>query len=344
MLSSLPRLFPIKKENDEDTNVEKIRKDASFPFHRFMSTTGMSEYSQDQVSLKNAIQLISVLPVPICIISTNGTILSTNSEFRTQIDVPVVRSSAQPNMLELISPKDQDKFFSKLKEVQECLDDTTMISVGTCGTKVLLANGVSNYEPYDWTLSTVGRSRAQPFILLTGSAIKEAERGHSTSSSSSMQLDDSTKDTHPIVSSWNDFQNKVKAKSKLVIAHIEAKILSDAAVEISSNQRGFIRQLSHEIRTPLNIISASLSYLETFKEHVDSSVLDIIADIESASSQSVTVLDNFLVYERLESNSLVMNRHSANVLTLVDEAMKLFKAQVSSIGFLLGTSNLWHRR
>jgi hypothetical protein len=355
LILSLSRIFPKKKECAQQQEVlvnnipqssktKKVAMKSTF-FSRLLTRTGIASVDHPQVPIDHAAVLISVLPVPICIISTKGTILSTNSEFRAQIDIPLVRTIQNLNMLELIALRDQEKFSSKLNEIKECRYETTMISVGTCITRKLV-DGVSNYEPFDWTMSPIWNEGSINFIMLTGGPPNTSSRSEKDHHSYSVKLDDHHDEDggDSQATSWKAFQNHIRTKSKMVIALKKAQIMSEAAVKISSNQRGFIRQLSHEIRTPLNIISASLSCLETFKEHVDSSVLDIIADIESASSQSVTVLDNFLVYERLESNSLVMNRHSANVLTLVDEAVKSFKAQVSSIGFLLGTSNLWHRR
>jgi signal transduction histidine kinase len=66
-----------------------------------------------------------------------------------------------------------------------------------------------------------------------------------------------------------------------------------------------IRYLSHEIRSPLNVVINGLTFvygdLKSGKESISES-LDVINDIKHAASSAVTILDNFLDYEKMQSS------------------------------------------
>ena len=72
-----------------------------------------------------------------------------------------------------------------------------------------------------------------------------------------------------------------------------------------------IRYLSHEIRSPLNVVINGLTFvygdLKSGKESISDS-LDIINDIKHAASSAVTILDNFLDYEKMQSSIFMIEQ------------------------------------
>ena len=72
-----------------------------------------------------------------------------------------------------------------------------------------------------------------------------------------------------------------------------------------------IRYLSHEIRSPLNVVINGLTFvygdLKSGKESI-SEALDIINDIKHAASSAVTILDNFLDYEKMQSSIFMIEQ------------------------------------
>ena len=114
--------------------------------------------------------------------------------------------------------------------------------------------------------------------------------------------------------------------------------IHDMAQKLES-KRTYVRYVSHEIRTPLNIALLGLSYLtdlisnkdvgaHTGNQFCTTQCLPVIQDIEVACNEAVDVLNDLLTYDKLESDTLVLDRSDVSVVALVEEVVRAFRVQV----------------
>mgnify|MGYP005998402307 CR=1 FL=1 len=102
-----------------------------------------------------------------------------------------------------------------------------------------------------------------------------------------------------------------------------------ASLEI---KRVFVRYVSHEIRTPLNTTQLGLDLLgNEVKEGVtDPAVLtDLISDATSSCAIAITILNDLLMYEKIDGGLLTLERSEMPVWSFVESVMKVFLIQVS---------------
>ena len=70
-----------------------------------------------------------------------------------------------------------------------------------------------------------------------------------------------------------------------------------------ATKRSALRYLSHEMRSPLNVICSGIAFVLQDLEHlnVGKEVLENLHDVRHASESAVSLLDDFLNYEKMES-------------------------------------------
>ena len=136
-------------------------------------------------------------------------------------------------------------------------------------------------------------------------------------------------------------------------------------------KRAFVRYVSHEIRTPLNIVTMGLKLLENNisranptsppTEHITNatdteyeydyvfsegecsvetedltdSVLSMVQEMRDSSETAVSILNDLLMYEKIESNMLSVEPTRVHLLDIVEDTVKMFKiqARLSEINF-----------
>ena len=102
---------------------------------------------------------------------------------------------------------------------------------------------------------------------------------------------------------------------------------SQQALEI---KRKFVRYISHEIRTPLNTVFLGLKLLEKeiMEENPQDPRLETIRDTRVSSDIALTVLNELLLFDKLESGSVMLELSSHIPCDFVIEALKSFHIQV----------------
>ena len=143
-------------------------------------------------------------------------------------------------------------------------------------------------------------------------------------------------------------------------------------------KRAFVRYVSHEIRTPLNIVTMGLKLLENnisrtnptrpIAEHITSptdteyefdyvfseggqdnncddiadSVLSMVQEMRDSSETAVSILNDLLMYEKIESNMLSVEPTRVHLLDVVEDTVKMFKiqARLSEINYSWNLRNL----
>ncbi len=112
-------------------------------------------------------------------------------------------------------------------------------------------------------------------------------------------------------------------------------------------KRSFVRYVSHEIRTPLNTACLGLALLDKevhklfttacggAKNAMDkadkklkSALVELVADTHQACNVAVEILNDLLMYEKIDGGLMVLDANEILVWPFLNEVMKLFVVQV----------------
>jgi signal transduction histidine kinase len=118
-------------------------------------------------------------------------------------------------------------------------------------------------------------------------------------------------------------------------------VFPQASLEI---KRLFVRYVSHEIRTPLNTTLLGLNLLETdIKEGVtDTAVLtELISDATSSCTIAIGILNDLLMYEKIDGGLLTLERAETPVWEFVEGVLKVFLIQVRTLLAPRMIADLW---
>mmetsp|Transcript_14807 Transcript_14807/g.21853 ORF Transcript_14807/g.21853 Transcript_14807/m.21853 type:complete len:515 (-) Transcript_14807:150-1694(-) len=107
-------------------------------------------------------------------------------------------------------------------------------------------------------------------------------------------------------------------------------------------KRAFVRFISHEIRTPLNTVCLGLELLQSeladqkktiaakeTTEKVDF-LEEVTTDIHENAQSAVSVLNDLLNYDKIESHTLKIETAPVDIWTLVQKVVKSFQIQASN--------------
>ena len=105
-------------------------------------------------------------------------------------------------------------------------------------------------------------------------------------------------------------------------------------------KRIFVRYVSHEIRTPLNSAYLGLQFLREhlFKyDDIDHnnvlSTINIIDEIKHSVDIAVNILNDLLVYEKLEGNIMQLHCKNIDMQQLVVDSIRPLTLQVLQASF-----------
>jgi len=86
------------------------------------------------------------------------------------------------------------------------------------------------------------------------------------------------------------------------------RALAISSMQSLSLKQVFVRYVSHEIRSPLNVVLAGLELLRgDLKEVVNSSIFDLINDMQTAGETAITILNDLLHYEQMDAGKRISN-------------------------------------
>ena len=103
-------------------------------------------------------------------------------------------------------------------------------------------------------------------------------------------------------------------------------------------RRGFVRYISHEVRTPLNTVKGGIDYLQQMalsndhNEPNNAMQLDTIADVTVACGQAVDILNDLLLFDKIESDNVVLSMEKIDLVELVERTLKPFRSHARQIG------------
>ena len=102
---------------------------------------------------------------------------------------------------------------------------------------------------------------------------------------------------------------------------------------IQSVRQKFVRYISHEMRTSLNTAVMGLQYLrsELVKSSTDTELLEIVDEVRGACEISVTILNEMLDYDKLQSGGMKLDFEKVSVKEFLEVTISPFYVQVSDI-------------
>jgi len=88
--------------------------------------------------------------------------------------------------------------------------------------------------------------------------------------------------------------------------------------------------VSHEIRTPLNTISLGIDLLQSELVKVDQfpELLEITNDLKSSGKIALDMVNDLLVYDKLEAGILKLDLDHLPAWDLITDAIRPFQLQV----------------
>ena len=95
----------------------------------------------------------------------------------------------------------------------------------------------------------------------------------------------------------------------------------------------FVRYVSHEIRTPLNIAVLGMDYLEeklNLADEQKGAIGDTMEEIKLSCSIAVEILNDFLLYEKMDDGIFNLSLSRVFFAPIIDESHKLFDLQAKS--------------
>ncbi|CAN0441590.1 unnamed protein product, partial [Ectocarpus fasciculatus] len=97
-------------------------------------------------------------------------------------------------------------------------------------------------------------------------------------------------------------------------------------------KRDFVRFISHEIRTPLNTVSVGLQLIyegllaqEAGEEVTTTDMLELATDVQSSTGTAVTVLNDLLNFDKLQSGELQIAHEPVHVWETVVTVVRSFR-------------------
>lgn len=100
----------------------------------------------------------------------------------------------------------------------------------------------------------------------------------------------------------------------------------------------FIRFFSHELRTPLNVASLGVQHaidkfsdmLQQFEDILSEDWKDIMEEISTAIDSTLLVVNDLLLYDKLETGMTKLDKKKCNIVNFINESTDMFAAEIRS--------------
>jgi signal transduction histidine kinase len=90
----------------------------------------------------------------------------------------------------------------------------------------------------------------------------------------------------------------------------------------------FVRYIAHEVRTPLNTAIMGLQALAEDLQPVSQENLDTVMEVKDSCNIAVEVLNELLLFDKLENGNLLLEKTTVNALSFIKHTIKPFHMQV----------------
>ena len=265
---------------------------------------------------------IELLPFSICLLDFEGSILFCNASFTRNITVKSLGSAT--SIKSILAPSELSRIISSLKRLKSFgvskAEDVSRISI--------LSRKLS--ERFDWTLTRIEcsslRSGGYVVASVAPSALDLTNCETSTSFTNRMLappqghiVDGEVTEVSPSPGGTPTYA----AYRKRLHSERRRTCKLEKTLETKSL---FVRYISHEIRTPLNVV---LSGLNLYKDiaSLDSESASLIDDIRFSCLVAIDILNDFLLYEKMEGDALQLDKTLANTTQIIKGVFDQFQVQ-----------------
>ena len=102
---------------------------------------------------------------------------------------------------------------------------------------------------------------------------------------------------------------------------------------IIATKAAYERYISHELRTPLNTVDMGIDYCltkipENTTNEDEKLIRDTLIEVSLACDVSVEILDEFLLYDKLENGLVKLHKEEVNIGVFVSRSVAMFAAQI----------------
>ena len=109
-------------------------------------------------------------------------------------------------------------------------------------------------------------------------------------------------------------------------------------------KKAYVRFISHELRTPLNSVFMGMQLSidqipEDTQEPSEQERRETLVETQSACGAALDILNELLLFDKLESGALVLNKQDVPVPELVEDSIKIFTVQAREKGVELLITN-----
>ena len=105
-------------------------------------------------------------------------------------------------------------------------------------------------------------------------------------------------------------------------------------------KKNFVKCISHEVRTPLNTVRMGLQLLLSRSTEfcIPEECMLILSDINSSCENSIDVLNELLLYDKMEDNTVQIEKESTLIRKILLDTIAPFAVQVWSMDCCLPPS------
>lgn len=106
--------------------------------------------------------------------------------------------------------------------------------------------------------------------------------------------------------------------------------------DVKAIKKGYVRYLSHELRNPLNAILMGIQLsrdklrIQTCFENGGSACSEILEDTLIACETALQILNELLMYDKIENGQLSMHKNEVNVVDLISNCIMLHSVQLQN--------------
>lgn len=282
--------------------------------------------SRNQYGDRFEFDILNDIPVAICITDMSGKISYRNVVFHASIAIDETAS----HIFKAFPEAEAAEVSNHIYRAQ-----TGVIS-GVLLTKQKTFLPKEECTSYSWTFACTSDKRK---VIMTGKPLSPDPLGHLSSvecedlSHQLLQgryLQDMAIGSPASVAMGllQDFAANVKQHTKLVLAQREREILIHSRQQTRELKCMFVRHIGHEIRSPLNAILNGLHMLSSdYAKSLSEDSMEILSDIEVACRSAVDIMDDLLIYEKLESDTLSLEYSHVDMIEITRELVEVLQYQ-----------------
>ncbi|MFC2075360.1 sensor histidine kinase [Bdellovibrionota bacterium] len=128
------------------------------------------------------------------------------------------------------------------------------------------------------------------------------------------------------VVAWYFESMRIKTEKKLHRA-------KEIAIKATASKSQFLSMISHEIRNPLTVVLGMNEILVDTK--LDEEQMELVKGMQRGGDHMVTIISDFLDYEKLESKKIRFHYEPFNIETCVKDVIEFYKEKASEKGLML---------